>query len=103
MVRPRCQAAPHGCYAVDCRLMVSGAAFMCEEHTAAIPEANKTELRWTFDAWCQRLASRADYVAARIRAIIAVAEKEGKASRHDLQGILDRLDTGEWRYDVQPA
>jgi hypothetical protein len=99
-VRPRIEAIPHGCYAVGCMAIVQPEKFMCATHAALIPEANKAELERTFTAWRSALGTRAKYAAARIRAIIAVAAVEGLEAAHNLHGILQKLDSGEWKYDA---
>ncbi|MHB1794621.1 MAG: hypothetical protein ACYCPO_06605 [Acidobacteriaceae bacterium] len=85
-----------GCAAVGCLLYVEANAFMCGVHLAWLPDANKAELRESFESWAHRGASRQKYLAARIRAIVAVAALERRTVPAALTSVLEKLDTGEW-------
>jgi len=87
--------ARRACAAFGCLQYVEGNAFMCGVHLAWVPDTNKAELRSTFDAWKQRGDPRSKYLAARIRAIIAVARLEHKTPPASLGRVLEKLDTGE--------
>lgn len=99
-MRPRSEDVIVGCSAVGCYAVLRAGKFMCEEHVDRIPEANKTEMLFTFDEWKAGRGRRANYVAARIRAIVAVADVEGKTAAHSLHAILAKLDSGEWRFNA---
>ncbi|MHB1673804.1 MAG: hypothetical protein ACYCSP_06085 [Acidobacteriaceae bacterium] len=84
------------CAAFGCVQYVEPNAFMCGVHLAWLPEANKAELRETFESWAHHGASRQKYLAARIRAIVAVAALEHKTVPPALNSVLQKLDSGEW-------
>ncbi len=92
----RAERVRHGCAAVGCLLYVEANAFMCPVHRAWLPDGNKDELRSAFEAWKQHGAERRKYLAARIRAIIAVAGLEHKTTPAALGRVLEKLDSGEW-------
>ncbi len=86
------------CAAFGCVQYVEPNAFMCQVHLALLPAANKDELRSAFNAWKQHSSPRQQYLAARIRSILAMAVLEHKTTPAALASVLEKLDTGEWNY-----
>lgn len=88
------------CAAVDCITRIEGNAFVCPWHRYGLPAANRQELLDTFDEWKQATGPRTKYLAARIRAILALAALEGKTPPASLARVLEKLDSGEWNFAI---